>query len=354
MELVNHYVTPDEGLRFERFLDWLARRGRSSSTARSYRSDWQHLAMWYRRRYGQLFDATMLDAEVTAAWRETAEARGKSGATVSRRLAFARTYGAFLSQQGVLRRSTVDAIRERARQRRVDRGPRVLSAEDVNTLLRHVDERGCLRDQAAFYLLLDTGLKVSEVVALTVGDVDFGVGSLRVEGTRDRVVPLPTRAARKLAWSLVERGLLALPPSGELVLPASGGWPPDHLVEPPAVELVPRMAEVPHSPMPFGHEGPPASWPLLVGERGQLSANGLQRIVRKHCTFARVDATPQVLRHTFAFAYWQRTRDLVSLAEILGHETIESSRMYTQIAPEAAAPAARLAAAGGPTPARVG
>ena len=284
--------------------------------------------MWYRRRYGALFDATLLDAEVTAAWRTSAEDKGRAGATVSRRLAFARTYGAFLSQEGVIRRSTVDAIRDRSRQTRVDRGPRVLGAEDVNRLLRHVDDRGCLRDQAVLYLLLDTGLKVSELVALDVGDVEFGDGALRVREGRDRRVPLPTRAARKLAWSLVERGLLALPPSGELVLPASGGWPPSGRVDPPDPALLPRVAMVPMSPMPFGHDGPPTSWPLLVGERGRLSANGLQRVVRKHCAFARLEASPQVLRHTFAKAYWARTQDLVALAEILGHETLETTRMY--------------------------
>ena len=222
-------------------------------------------------------------------------------------------------------------IRARSRLKRADRGPRVLSDDEVHRLLRHVDERGCRRDQAIYYVLLDTGLKVSEIVGLEVGDLDFARGELTVRTTRLRQVPIPTRAARKLAWSLVERGLLKLPPSGELVLPASGGWPPDDLVEPPDPGMIPSVCQVPPSPMPFGAVGRPRDWPLFVGERGRLTANAVQRVVRKHSTFSRVGASPQVLRHTFAFAFWARTRDLVTLAEILGHESVESTRMYARL-----------------------
>ena len=100
---------------------------------------------------------------------------------------------------------------------------------------------------------------------------------------------------------------------------------------PPNTGRIPALRAVPTSPMPFGCQGSPAEWPLFVGERGRLSVNGVQRVVRKHATFARVDATPQLLRHTFAFGFWARTRDLVDLAEVLGLESVDSVKIYAQL-----------------------
>jgi site-specific recombinase XerD len=336
MEIVNRFCTREECARFAQFLVSLVRRGRSASTARSYKSDWQDLALWFRRARGRPYDSSSLDAEAVGEWRAHALKKGRSGATVTRRAAFSRTYGSWLVERGVIDADTIADIRMRTRLKRIDRGPRVLTDEDVHGLLRQVEMRGCRRDQAILYALLDTGMKVSELVTLELGDVDFGRGLLDIRTSRPRQVPLPTRAARKLAWSLVERGLLELPPDGELVLPASGGWPPDHMVEPPEPGRLPSVRPVPVSPMPFGVTGPPSTWPLFVGERGRLTANAVQRVVRKHSTFARVEASPQVLRHTFAYAFWARTQDLVTLAEILGHESIESTRMYTRVIPPVA------------------
>lgn len=326
----NRFATVEEGRRFERFLDHLARRGRRPSTLRSYTSDWQALTIWYRRAEGRAFGADALDADLIARWRAAAD-RGKSPATVLRRMAFARTYGQWLAGEGVMDDTDLEDMRDEARLTRPDRGPRVLDATEVHRLLSQVDSRGCLRDQAIVYLLLDTGVRVSELAALDVGDVDFGRGEVWVRGGPDRRVVLPTRAARKLAWSLGERGLLALPAHGEIVLPATGGWPPSARVTPPDPASLPALCAVPLSPMPFGVEGPPGAWPLFVGERGRLSVNGVQRVVRKHAAFARVDATPQVLRHTFAFDLWRRTHDLVALAEALGNEAVESGRVYAQL-----------------------
>jgi site-specific recombinase XerD len=331
---VNRFATADEQDRFERFLGWLQARGRSAATARSYRSDWQDLALWFRRFRRAEFDAAALDADVVEAWRDHGRDRGKSAATLTRRLSFARNYGAWLASEGALEAEVAEELREIDAVDRSERAVRVLADADVHRLLEQVDRRGCRRDQAVLYVLLDTGLKVSELVDLDVSDVEFSTGRLFVRGSRPRPVPLPTRAARKLAWSLAERGLLEVPDTGEIVLPATGGWPPSARVPAPDPRLLPSLSAVPQSPMPLEFGGEPSSWPLFVGERGRLTANAVQRVVRKHCLFARVDASPQVLRHTFAFAWWARTQDLVTLAEILGHESVETTRVYTRLRPD--------------------
>ncbi len=333
MEVVNRFASDTECARFTEFLAWLSFRGRRDSTIRSYRSDWQDLTIWYRRHAGNPFESTDLDADLVAGWRQEAENKGRSPSTILRRLAFVRSYSGWLYSESLLDEVTLEAIRTEAKLRRAERGTQLLSPEEILTFISHVDQRGCLRDQAIVYMLLDSGLRISELVELDVGAVDFAKGELSVGSQRTRVVPLPTRAARKLAWSLGERGLLELPEAGEVVLPATGGWPPSELVAPPDAKLVPALRSVPLSPMPFGCSGSPANWPLFVGERGRLSINGVQRVVRKHATFARVDVTPQKLRHAFALAYWTRTQDLVGLAEVLGLESVESVKIYSQMAP---------------------
>lgn len=333
--MVSHFASSEENVRFGQFLDWLSARGRSDATARSYRSDWQDLAAWYRRARGTAFDASMLDAETVSAWRLAGESKGKSPATLTRRLAFVRTYGRWLAEDGVVTSEAAANVREVDTPRNLEeRALRVLGDTEVNRLLHQVELRGCRRDQAILYVLLDTGLKVSELVALELGDVDFTTGRLRVSNPWPRQVELPTRAARKVAWSLAERGLLAMPPSGEIELPATGGWPPPTRVPTPDAGRIPTVSTLPVSPMPFGMEGPPASWPLFTGERGRLTPNAVQRILRKHAAFARIDdASPHVLRHTYAFAYWARTRDLVGLAEQLGLESLESAKVYANLPP---------------------
>ena len=327
----NRFATDEECARFAEYLRWLEYRGRRASTTRSYRSDWQDLTLWHRRNVGEPFDGREMSTETVNLWRADSERKGKSSSTVLRRLAFARSYVAWLAEEGIVTHEVAENIRSEAKLKRAERAPNVMPAEDVHQLISHVDRRGCLRDQAIVYLLLDSGIRISELVELNVGDVDFACGELTVRTNRMRVVPLPTRAARKLAWSLGERGLLELPEDGEIVLPASGGWPPGDRVAVPSPRSIPALRTVPMSPMPFGCSGSPSDWPLFVGERGRLSINGVQRVVRKHATFARVTASPQLLRHTFAMDFWAKHQDPVALAEVLGLESVESVKAYSQI-----------------------
>ena len=294
MHIQNRFATDEECSRFERFLDWLVLRGRRESTTRSYRSDWQDLTIWYRRSMGMPFDGKGVNADAVAGWRNESELKGRSASTILRRLAFVRSYVMWLANEGVVDEVTIEAIRQEAKLKRPERGPRILPTEDVNRLLRQVESRGCLRDQAIIYTLLDSGVRISELIELDVGDIDFSRGELRVKSGRGRIVELPTRTARKIAWSLGERGLLRLPDEGEIVLPASGGWPPAELVELPNLKQIPALQSVPMSPMPFGTNKPPAEWPLFAGERGRLS-----KMVSKEWSVSTrrslgVDATPQL------------------------------------------------------------
>lgn len=312
---VDPFTSADERARFAAFTEQLVARGRRPATVRAYRSDWVDLSHWFRRAHGRPLDAVDLIPADVEAWREAAQRRGRSGATAARRTAFVRTYMRWLEAQGQVKTGAsqgfkaIDPVPASARR------PDILAPEQEITLIEQVEAHGCIRDQAVILTLLDAGLKVGELVALDVGHLDLTAGHLLVPGHR-APVPVPSRAAARLSWSLAERGI-------------KGG---EGLFIPPP----PEDAHTRPSPMPFAPLGPPESWPLFVGERGRLSANGVQRIVRKHGRFARVDATPRVLRHTFAVRWLARRPDPVALAEVMGLESPDAARIYAELIPQRA------------------
>ena len=182
----NRFATDEECARFAEYLRWLEYRGRRASTTRSYRSDWQDLTLWHRRNVGEPFDGREMSTETVNLWRADSERKGKSSSTVLRRLAFARSYVAWLAEEGIVTHEVAENIRSEAKLKRAERAPNVMPAEDVHQLISHVDRRGCLRDQAIVYLLLDSGIRISELVELNVGDVDFACGELTVRTNRMR------------------------------------------------------------------------------------------------------------------------------------------------------------------------
>lgn len=281
-------ATAAERERFEAWAGELAARGRRPKTIDSYRSDWLGLAGWWHGRTGRAFDATGLDGSVARAFKAHLAQSGMSAATINRKLVFLKRYADWLRGRGVISRAARDGVRAVGAVVQAPRRPRTLSDIEVRRFLRVVDERAGVRDQAIIYTLLETGLRVSELVALDREQVALGPrsGFIRLDDDRgrrrrERRIPLSASARKRLRAYLDERG---------------------------------------------DHDGR-----LFEGERGPLTANGVQRMMRKYCAFAQVRVSPQTLRHTFAASYLVDHRgDLVGLAELLGHETLETTRLYLE------------------------
>jgi integrase len=280
------YVSAAERMRFEEFVADLSALGRRPKTTDSYRSDWLGLAAWWKAQRGEPFDAASLDGGLARQYKAHVVDARMSPATINRKLVFIKRYGDWLRAEGVID----DAARRGLRSvRPVDQNPRrpqPLSDIEIRRFLRVIDSRAGRRDQAIVYLFLHTGLRVSELVALRREEVQLGArsGVIQVDypasdRRKARRVPLGAEARRRLRAYLEERG--------------------DHA----------------------GH--------LFEGERGPLTANGVQRMMRKFCGFAEVRVSPQKLRHTFAAGYLhEHEDDLVGLAEVLGHETLDTTRLY--------------------------
>lgn len=70
---------------------------------------------------------------------------------------------------------------------------------------------------------------------------------------------------------------------------------------------------------------------LLLGERGPIGRNGIARVVSKYAAAAGVSMSPHTLRHCFAYRFLETTgNDLVGLADILGHSSLNTTRLYTR------------------------
>jgi integrase/recombinase XerD len=173
--------------------------------------------------------------------------------------------------------------------------PTYLSVEDVDRLLEAPDTstpRG-LRDRALIELLYATGLRVSELVRLKVGDVTLDQGFLTClgKGGKERMVPIGDSA---VAW--VRRWI------------AEGRG---------------RMLD-----------GRTSAWLFLSGPRGTpLTRVGFWKLLKRHGTAVGVGhvLSPHVVRHSFATHLLDRGADLRAIQMMLGHADLSSTQIYTHV-----------------------
>lgn len=287
--------TEPEATRFAGFVNELRRRGRAPKTIGSYRSDWIGFTDWHLESKGEAFTIASLSAEAAEQYRDYLVAKEMRPATVNRKLVFIKRYAQWALGRNAIDALTYDEIRGVAPVAQGPRKPRSLSDIELRRFLREVERRASRRDQAIVYTLLETGLRVSELVGLNVDQLTLGarrgcivVEDVRHHNTRYRRLSLGGMARRKLRSYIIERG--------------------DH----------------------------PGS--LFVGERGPLTANAVQRLLRKYCAFAKVKVSPSILRHTFANSFLESEGDVVELADLLGHESLETTRLYLNANTETVTP----------------
>jgi integrase/recombinase XerD len=178
--------------------------------------------------------------------------------------------------------------------------PGYLKLEDVEKLLNEPDQKTAMgiRDLAMLEVLYSTGLRVSELVGLRIGDLDSKMGCVRTigKGDKERIVPVG-----KKALAMVEKYL--------------------HEARP---ELL-KKAKLSQSPAMF------------VNSRGRsLSRVGVWKILSGYGRRAglRVALTPHMLRHSFATHLLERGADLRSVQLMLGHADISTTQIYTHVVEE--------------------
>lgn len=172
-----------------------------------------------------------------------------------------------------------------------ERIPKVLSLEDVMALLdARTDTSTFLRDSAMLELLYSSGLRVSELVSLKLGSINFEAGFLRVmgKGSKERVVPINSRALDKIKKYIKE--------------------------------LRPAILKKRQSDYLF-----------ITCRGGAMTRQRFWQTIKKCGRQAGVELSPHTLRHCFATHLLEGGADLRSVQKMLGHSDISTTQIYTKV-----------------------
>jgi integrase/recombinase XerD len=273
--------------RLERYLDYLsAEKGLAPNTISAYRTDLQRLA----RALGRRPIARAKTEDLLATLREMRLA-GNSPRSVARWIVVVRGFFSHLVVEGVIRQDPSAHLESPRTWRPL---PKTLTPEEVERLLAAPETatpRG-LRDAAMLEVLYGTGLRVSELVGLRLGDLRLDAGYLRCwgKGSKERVVPLGGEAEARLQRYLAEaRPML----------------------------LRGRRSDT-----------------LFVNHRGgSLTRQGFWKILKAYGVSAGISTalSPHLVRHAFATHLLENGADLRALQILLGHADISTTQIYTHV-----------------------
>lgn len=276
----------------DRFVDslWLER-GLSANTLAAYRTDLGKLAAWLDQQGSSLLTLQALDLQAYLAWRVD---HGFKATSTARLLSALRRFYQYLIREQL---RTDDPTALLAGPKLPQRLPKDLNEQQVDALLMApaVDQPLELRDKAMLELLYATGLRVSELVGLTIENISLRQGVVRVvgKGNKERLVPMGEEALYWLQRYLQSARTALL-----------GGVSCDVLFPSSRSQQMTRQT--------FWHRI------KLYAERAGI----------------RVNLSPHTLRHAFASHLLNHGADLRVVQMLLGHADLTTTQIYTHVARE--------------------
>lgn len=262
---VIHQITSEQ---VQSFMEYLKTEEREESTVQKY--------VRYVREFAAWTEGQAVNKAAVVAWKESLQEAGRfAPATVNAKLASVNAFFKFAGWDDC----RVKALRL---QRRMFRDPeRDLTREEYERLIK----AACDRDDERLALLMETicatGIRVSEVRYITVRAVEQGRAVIALKG-KIRTIILPGKLCKRLQ-KFIHKNKIA---SGEV---------------------------------------------FLTGDGRGLSRRQIWAQMKKLCARAGVEPTkvfPHNLRHLFARTYYRVYRDIVKLADVLGHSSVETTRIY--------------------------
>lgn len=246
---------------------YLKQEERTPATLEKYLRDVRAFALW--------LDGRPVTREAVTGWKERLLAERRAPSTVNAALSALNGLFCFLGWEGCRARFVKV-------QRRLFRDPaRELSRTDYDRLIAAARELGRERLALVMETICATGVRVSELRYLTVEAVQRGRAEISLKG-KVRVILIPTKLARKLLKYAKKNKTV----SGEI---------------------------------------------FLTGNGKSLSRRQIWAEMKRLCVYAGVAPSrvfPHNLRHLFATAYYRAYRDIAKLADVLGHSSIETTRIY--------------------------
>ncbi len=276
-----------------RFLQYLTiERGASPHTIKSYREDLAAFAEYFSQTDGSCPDPAELTAVELRGFLSALHEAGFAKTSIARKLASLRSFYRFGQREGWAKTNPARALRN---PRKAHKLPHFLTNDQISKLLAAPQGRSssALRDRAILETLYSAGLRVSELVDLNDGDLDFpqGIVKVRGKGRKERLAPIGSYASKALqAWLAVRK-------------------------------LSPKV--------PTGRQAP-----VFVNRFGtRLTTRSVGRMLEKYLRATGLDSrtSPHTLRHSFATHLLDRGADIRSVQELLGHQGLVTTQIYTHV-----------------------
>lgn len=282
----------------EEFLAWLSlERGRSANTLAAYRRDLTRYVQFLGQQGSDVASATPDDVQRHLDWLRE---QGLATSSVARAVTVVRGLHRYLAAEELV---PTDAGARVESPRRPQALPKALTEAQIDELfavVAQVDGAVGLRDRALLEVLYGSGLRISEAVGLSIGDLDLDARFARVlgKGSKERVVPIGSHAERALRVWLDERSSMR---------PAAG-W---------------RTRD--------------AEGAAFVNQRGgRLTRQGGWLVLEGYARRAGLAdvVSPHVLRHSCATHMLDHGADIRAVQEMLGHVSISTTQIYTKVVTE--------------------
>lgn len=277
-----------------RFLRYMAtERNASDLTIKAYREDLFGFAQWVGGEDGASTSVDVLTPSQLRQFQSALQQADYAKSTIARKLASLRSFFKFAMREGTTKTNPAKPLRNPRQNRKL---PLVLTNDEIGRLLTTPsshDPAG-LRDRAILETMYSAGLRVSELVGLRDGDLDFSQGITRVrgKGRKERISPLGSYAMEAIRNYAARRTRSA------------------------KTEMLGQAA------------------PVFVNRFGNiLTTRSVGRMLDKYIADAGLDTrtSPHTLRHSFATHLLDRGADIRSVQELLGHKSLTTTQIYTHV-----------------------
>lgn len=274
----------------DRFIGYLEDvRGLSPHTVRAYAGDLASFISWAERE--GVDPASISHRELRSYLADLSRAR-YSETTINRHLSAIRSLYRWLVHEDIVKQDSAAAIASPKLPKTL---PKTMSDADVSAILSSIDasDRVGLRDRAFLELLYASGARIAEMARLTVDDVDFAEAQVKLfgKGGKERIVPLYAHALGA-ARAYLQQGR-------------------------------PQLASATKPTRAF----------FLSTRSNPMSTDALRTVFERRIRAAGKDAalTPHAMRHTFATELLGGGADLRTVQELLGHESLSTTQIYTHV-----------------------
>ncbi|MEN2993799.1 MAG: site-specific tyrosine recombinase XerD [Thermodesulfovibrio sp.] len=270
----------------KKFINYLlSEKALSINTIKSYENDLKNFLRWLNEKKIMLSDCKKNEiVDYLLYLREKAYAT----ASIARSLSSIKQFFRFMILDGITKHDPTEGLKAPKLWLRL---PKALDIDEIKKLLSvMLNSKYYLRDIAMLELMYASGLRVSELVKLRLGDINFEAGFIRVKGKgeKERVVPVAQRSLEKLKAYLTQ--------------------------------LRPKLLKKKSSDYVF------------LNNRGQpMTRQRFWQNIKSIGKIAGVNVTPHMIRHSFATHLLEGGADLRSLQKMLGHSDISTTQIYTKV-----------------------